>query len=238
MNLKKIFSVNHILCAASIVANAASTILACRAVKKKKDWKSFIFPTSLFLTGSAATIALTVRGDKSEAKIAVLTTAIATLESYMNTYQTAVENVYGEESQPLVHHEIVEMAGKTVPERHQDKDICWIGYGYNDYLLLSRDDREQIEFELNKILRTEGSVSVAHFFDLCKEKNVIDDVIVNANIESRLYGWDTVMVGRRGYITIREEVYNDGTDDISYLDFDIRPSMSFREDEDICPWEE
>lgn len=237
MNWKKIFSPNHLLCAASILGTVGTTITACRATKKNKKWTGYILPSLLFAGTCTADVLLTIRGDKAEAKALALAATVTALVAEINNERCAVENVYGEEGVRAVDREKAAMKGNKIPENTSNKDVCYLGYGIDDYVLMDDDDLDVIEKEMNRRLRCDGSTSIADFVDILSELNGTEYPEVSAMAMS--YGWDRTMLPAMRWLTIETEgpFYDGGDIPMYYINFDMPPQLGYRIETEIAPWE-
>lgn len=182
--------------------------------------KYYILPGSVM----SLTVIFIILSEHVNAKtIAGLSASFALLKKSYNKYAQAVKNVFGEEGEKLVRGERIYMEDKQLPENDTDRDVFWIGYGYDDYFLSTKDEVEMAEAELNKRLHKGQAVSVA---------DVMDMLNLSPSNESIAMGWSKYELANENDEWI-EFIFNtidsDGDHPAQEIEFSTRPSTEFEE---------
>lgn len=190
--------------------------------KIKLVGKYYILPLSII----GATIICIVSAEHINGKaIAGLSASFAILKKSYDKYKVAAKHVFGEEGERAIHKEIINMHDKKPLDIIEDdnREVYWIGYGYDDYFRATPEEVELAEAELNKRLHKGEAISVA---------DVMDSLNLTPSEESIGMGWSMMELSQADDDWIEftfNTIDTDGDHPCQEIDFSCHPSTDFEE---------
>jgi len=219
-----------------VIGTAVSTYFATKKSVKKIDGEGhdlenkqkvklvakYYIPSVVIASGAIGCI---ICSEKINARsIAAASATIALLKKSYDKYGKAVEKAFGIDGVNIVRNELVKMGeNKTEPIPSEDRDVYWIGYGYDDYFLSTPEEIELAEAELNKRLHKGMAVSVADFMDMLN---------LSPSSESIAMGWSRLELAREDdewIDLILNTIDSDGDHPAQEIEFSSHPTTEFEE---------
>lgn len=190
--------------------------------KIKLIWKYYIIPATI----AGGTIGCIITADHANTKvIAGMSASIALLKKSYDKYKIAAKHVFGEEGEKAIRKEVVNMHDKKPLDiiENDDREVYWIGYGYDDYFRATPEEIALAEAELNKRLHKGEAISVA---------DVMDSLNLSPSEESVGMGWSLLELSQADDDWIEftfNTIDTDGDHPCQEIDFSCHPSMDFEE---------
>ena len=188
----------------------------------KLTWKYYIIPVTI----AGGTIGCIIAADHANTKvIAGMSASIALLKKSYDKYKIAAKHVFGEEGERAIHKEIINMHDKKPLDiiENDDREVYWIGYGYDDYFRATPEEIELAEAELNKRLHKGEAISVA---------DVMESLNLSPSNEGISMGWSRYELSQTDDEWI-EFTFNtidcDSDHPCQEIDFSFHPTCEFEE---------
>ena len=182
--------------------------------EKVKVVAKYYIPPILVISGTISCIAI---AEHANAKTIAATSAALTLvkKSY-EKYGQAVEKAFGVDGKNIIKKELIDMGENKIEfDPSDNREVYWIGYGYDDYFLATPEEIEIAEANLNKRLHKGLPVSMADFMEMLN---------LSPSSESVGMGWS-----RMELAIVLNTIDTDGDHPAQEIEFSSRPTTAFED---------
>lgn len=190
--------------------------------EKVKVVAKYYIPPILVISGTISCIAI---AEHANAKIIAATSAALTLvkKSY-EKYGQAVEKAFGVDGKNIIKKELIDMGENKIEfDPSDNREVYWIGYGYDDYFLATPEEIEIAEANLNKRLHKGLPVSMADFMEMLN---------LSPSSESVGMGWSRMELAEEDGEWIEivlNTIDTDGDHPAQEIEFSSRPTTAFED---------